>query len=225
MFTRQELFQLFRLEGYTEEQVESALKLMAEYGEIEDAEALEFPTSITVRMEQLFKSTQDAVNEQKSLPGNQSSAEEITTSAIALAQSKLARTNTKPELISALIRSLFQKDIETVATIIEMRRQAINVSLQQGESSLLQDIFASSQESAQLFAKMAANPEAIKKMLAGYGITDGATERSAFIQQSRDNAVVVRTKVQQFLQEAKQREQQSAKFSDDVWDILLAEDM
>lgn len=207
---------------YTGGQIKLAFAEMAKQGYKVNPDDKEFDDNVVGELEKILDAIATGIDEQKSLPQSSSSVEEITTSAIALAQSKLVHTNAKPELVGALIRSLFQKDIEVLSTIIEMRRRAINLSLGQGEASLLQDIFTSSSATADLVAKFASNPEAINKILAGYGINDVASQNAAFIKQSRDNAVVVKQKVAQFLAEAKQREQVLA--DQDIWDVL-AEDM
>jgi tryptophan synthase beta subunit len=69
MFTREELFEYFAGQ-YSEEQIINALEELSKHDSEIDPDAEEFPTTITERLEQVFKIVEEAINQQKVLTSN-----------------------------------------------------------------------------------------------------------------------------------------------------------
>jgi hypothetical protein len=69
MFTREELFEYFAGQ-YSEEQIINALEELSKHNSEIDSDAEEFPTTITERLEQVFKIVEEAINQQKVLTEN-----------------------------------------------------------------------------------------------------------------------------------------------------------
>lgn len=167
MFTRQELFEYFG-EHYSESQIIDALCKLAEYDASIDPDALEFPASITERLEQIFQIVNDAIASNKQLPGTSDLAQ-IEQTAINLASDR--SIDIPVDTLKGLIEILdAEAAVEAVA--LYQRRKAIREGvLTQLETNALVDANQVAAKRMDALNKLCSDPEVLDQILQDYGLS------------------------------------------------------
>jgi hypothetical protein len=176
MFTREELFEYFAGQ-YSEEQIINALEELSKHDSEIDPDAEEFPTTITERLEQVFKIVEEAINQQKVLTENTTnnvspSLVQVEKLAIEIATERAA--NIPADVFRGMVEIIAGEAIAKATVLHQISDAVFKHTLAQLNTKSLSEINQESAKQISQITQLLTNPEKLEKILDDYGINSSS---------------------------------------------------
>jgi hypothetical protein len=173
-FTKEELFQYFE-DSYTPQQIEQALIELAKYTEGLDPEAVEFPVTITEKLDAVLKVASEAFKQQKQISGVQAenldsalaNAEKI---AIQIANERALEVNSG--IFRALVEIVAAQSISEAVALHQIGQVVRNQALADLNSKSLQEVQETTAARIEFLTSLLANPQKLDELLTSQGVSD-----------------------------------------------------
>ncbi|MEA5574069.1 hypothetical protein [Calothrix sp. UHCC 0171] len=176
MFTREELFEYFA--GlYSQEQIINALEELSKHNSEIDPNAEEFPTTITERLEQVFKIVEEAINQQKVLTENTTnnaspSLVQVEKLAIEIATERAA--NIPADVFRGMVEIIAGEAIAKATVLHQISDAVLKHTLAQLNTKSLSEINQESAKQISQITQLLTDPEKLEKILDDYGINSSS---------------------------------------------------
>jgi hypothetical protein len=172
MFTREELFEYFAGQ-YSQEQIINALEELSKHNSEIDSDAEEFPTTITERLEQVFKIVEEAINQQKVLTENTTnnaspSLVQVEKLAIEIATERAA--NIPADVFRGMVEIIAGEAIAKATVLHQISDAVLKHTLADLNTKSLEEINQETASRIYQITQLLANPEQLDKILDDYGI-------------------------------------------------------
>ncbi|AKG21302.1 hypothetical protein [Calothrix sp. 336/3] len=176
MFTREELFEYF-VGQYSDEQIINALEELSKHDNEIDANADQFPATITERLEQVFKIVEEAINQQKVLTENTTnnaspSLVQVEKLAIEIATERAA--NIPADVFRGMVEIIAGEAIAKATVLHQISDAVLKHTLAQLNTKSLSDINQESAKQISQITQLLTDPEKLERILDDYGINSSS---------------------------------------------------
>lgn len=176
MFTREELFEYFAGQ-YSQEQIINALEELSKHDSEIDPDAEEFPTTITERLEQVFKIVEEAINQQKVLTENtmnnaSPSLVQVEKLAIEIATERAA--NIPADVFRGMVEIIAGEAVAKATVLHQISDAVLKHTLAQLNTKSLSDLNQESAKQISQITQLLTDPEKLEKILDDYGINSSS---------------------------------------------------
>jgi hypothetical protein len=182
MFTRKELFEYFAGQ-YSQEQIINALEELSKHNSEIDPDAEEFPTTITERLEQVFKIVEEAINQQKVLTENTTnnaapSLVQVEKLAIEIATERAA--NIPADVFRGMVEIIAGEAIAKATVLHQISDAVLKHTLAQLNTKSLSEINQESAKQISQITQLLTDPEKLERILDDYGINSSSQVQTEF---------------------------------------------
>jgi hypothetical protein len=176
MFTREELFEYFAGQ-YNEEQIINALEELSKHDSEIEPDAEEFPTTITERLEQVFKIVEEAINQQKVLIENTTnnaspSLVQVEKLAIEIATERAA--NIPVDVFRGMVEIIAGEAVAKATVLHQISDAVLKHTLAQLNTKSLSEINQESAKQISQITQLLTDPEKLERILDDYGINSSS---------------------------------------------------